>query len=169
MIVGPFAALLAGLRKRWNLAAFFLALMMVGVLYSYRSAMVAFEPVLTSKDFAGVIQRQYQPNDRIVVNGIYEHSSSLNFYTGLQLSVLNGYFGNLWYGSYFPDAPQIFYDDASFLELWNSRERVFFFCEDNDLKAFLEKNPGFKYRVLAEGGGKKLVMNRQNGTGREEG
>ena len=169
LIVGPVAALLAGLRKRWNLAAFFLALMMVGVLSSYRTAMLAFEPVLSSKDFAGVILRQYQPNDRIVVNGIYEHSSSLNFYTGLQLSVLNGYFGNLWYGSYFPDAPQIFYDDASFLGLWNSRERVFFFFEDNDLKAFLERHPGFKYRVLAEGGGKKLVVNSQDDSGREKG
>jgi hypothetical protein len=159
LIVGPLAALMASLRKRWNLTAFFLALMMVGVLYSYRSAMVAFEPVLTSKDFARVIEYHYQPNDRIVVNGIYEKASSINFYTGLQLSVLNGYWGNLWYGSYFPDAPQIFYDDASFLKLWKSGRRVFFLNDANDLKAFLERNPDFRYRVLAENAGKKILVN----------
>ena len=159
LIVGPLAALMASLRKRWNLTAFFLALMMVGVLYSYRSAMVAFEPVLTSKDFARVIESHYQPNDCIVVNGIYEKASSINFYTGLQLSVLNGYWGNLWYGSSFPDAQQIFYDDTSFLKLWNSDRRVFFLNDTNGLKAFLDRNPDFRYRVLAENAGKKILVN----------
>jgi 4-amino-4-deoxy-L-arabinose transferase-like glycosyltransferase len=167
LVIGPLAALLASFRKRWNVVAFFLALMMVGVLYSYRSAMLSFEPILTSKDLARVIKHHYQPNDRIVVNGIYEKGSSLNFYSGHQVSVLNGFFGNLWYGSYFPDAPPIFYDDPSFLKLWASRQRVFFFSDAGDLKPFLEKHPDFSYRELAESGGKKLLVNWPQGDGLE--
>lgn len=160
LIIGPLAALLAGWRKRWNLTVFVYALMMVAMLYCYRSAMVAFEPILTSKSAARVIEYYYQPNDRIVVNGIYEKSSTLNFYTGLQLSVLDGFDGNLWYGSkYYPDAPPIHLDNSSFLELWNSPQRVFFYSEENDLRAFLERNPGFEYRVLAESGGRKILVN----------
>ncbi len=164
-IIGPVVALIAGLRKRWRLSVFVLALMMVGFLYCYRSAMLAFEPVFTSKDLAKVIEEHYQPNDRVVVNGMYENGSSVNFYTGIQLSVLNGRSGNLWYGSRFPDAPQIFFDDASFLELWGSSQRVFFFTSADELKTFLNRNPGFTYRVLAENGGKKVLVNRQEGSG----
>ena len=159
LIIGPLAALWTSFRKRWNLTAFFLALMMVGVFYSYRAAMLSFEPIITSKDLARVIAYHYQPNDRIVVNGIYEKGSSINFYTGLQLSVLNGYFGNLWYGSYFPDVPPVFYNDATFLDLWTSEERVFFFSDISDLKPFLEKYPDFRYHILAESGGKKILVN----------
>ena len=159
LVIGPLAALWASWRKRWSLTAFFLALMMVGVLYSYRAAMLSFEPIITSKDLARVIEYHYQPNDRIVVNGIYEKGSSINFYTGHQLFVLNGYFGNLWYGSYFPDVPPVFYDDASFLDLWASEQRVFFFSGSSDLKPFLEKHPDFSYHILAESGGKKILVN----------
>lgn len=165
LIVGPVAALLASLWKRWNLVAFMLALMMVGTLYCYRSAMVAFEPIITSKDFARVIERHHQTNDRIVVNGIYEKGSSLNFYTGHQLLVLNGYFGNLWYGSYFPDAPKIFLDDVSFLQLWKSGQRVFLFSEAEDFARFLEKHPDFGYRELAASGGKLLLVNWSGDSG----
>lgn len=160
LILGPLAALLAGWRKRWHLTALVFALMMVAVLYCYRAAMVAFEPILTSKSIARVIDFHFQPNDRIVVNGIYEKSSTLNFYTGKQLLVLDGFDGNLWYGSkYYADAPPIHFDNTAFLELWNSPQRVFFYSEENDLKAFLERNPGFQYRVLAESGGRKLLVN----------
>jgi 4-amino-4-deoxy-L-arabinose transferase-like glycosyltransferase len=161
LIIGPVAAFCAGWVRKWDLSAVFLAIMMVGVLYSYRNAMVALEPVITSKDLARVIEQQYRPNDRLVINGIYENGSSINFYTGIQMCVLNGYFGNLWYGSYFPDAPQIFYDDASFTWLWNSDTRVFFFTSTEDLKAFKDRNPDFSYHVLAESGGKKVLVNRQ--------
>jgi len=53
------------------------------------------------------IKKQYQPGDLIVVNGAYSVASSVNFYTGAQLHMLNGRFNDLWYGSLFPDSPQV--------------------------------------------------------------
>lgn len=161
VLVGPLLALIAGGFKQWKLAVFFLAVMMVGLLHSYRCGMDAFEPIMSSKGLARTIQYHYLPGDRVVVNGVYERGSSINYYTGIQLSLLNGHFGNLWYGSYFPDAPHIFFDDRSFLEIWNSGDRVFLFSEKLPLAEFEARHPGFTAgaRKLASEGGKTVFVN----------
>lgn len=160
LLLGPLLAFIAGLRKRWGLCAFFLCVMMAGLLHSYRCGMTAFEPVMSSKALAHEIQAVYQPGDRIVVNGVYERGSSINYYTDAQLSLLNGRFGNLWYGSYYSDAPPIFYNDDTFMELWKSDQRVFLFSEREPLAAFIERRPDFTYREFARAGGKKILTNR---------
>ena len=109
-----------------------LALMMVVVLACVHSAFTTFSPILSSKDLALAIQERYQPGDRIVVTGLYENASSLNFYTGLPLRSLHEPGGNMWYGSRFPDAPRVFETQASFMVLWNSPQRVFFWAEHED-------------------------------------
>ncbi len=158
-LVVPPVAFLFAYRRKWKAAALCLGCFLAALVHSYHSGMVAFESILSSRGLARTIQYHHQPQDRIVVNGVYERGSSINFYTGLQLSVLNGHFGNLWYGSYFPDAPPIFFDDVRFLELWKSGERVFFFSEDVPFDAFLARHPDFEYRLLAQDGGKKVVVN----------
>ena len=42
-----------------------------------------------------------------------------------QVRILNGRSSNLWYGSFFSDAPAIFDDDASIARLWSGPRRVF--------------------------------------------
>ncbi len=98
LILGPAAALLFALRKRWMVSFLFLAAMMIGLCHSYNAGMVAFQPVLSSKGLAKVIQHYYKPGDKIVVNDFYEKASTLNYYTGLQLYVMNAGYGVLWYG-----------------------------------------------------------------------
>ena len=132
---------------------------MMGVLQCYHGGMIAFQPILSSSGLAQTIQSQYRPEDRIFINGVYERGSSINYYTHIQVSILNGHFGNLWYGSFYPDAPHIFYDDDSFLELWGSRQRIFLFSEDQPFEKFLRKHPDFNYRLLAREGEKKVVVN----------
>ncbi|MCE5243819.1 MAG: glycosyltransferase family 39 protein [Syntrophobacteraceae bacterium] len=160
LAVGPLAAFIAASRRRWKTCAVLLALTMAGLLHSYQSGLAAFEPVLSSKDLGEAIMLEYRPGDCIVVNAVYEKGSSINYYTHQQVSILNGRNGNLWYGSFFPDAPSIFYDDASFPDLWNSKKRVFLFSERLPLESLLARHPGLIYRVLAEKGGKKVLVNR---------
>lgn len=95
-----------------------------------------------------------------MVNGKYETGSTLNYYTGVELHVLNGRDGNLWYGSYFPDAPKIFEDNESFIRLWRGDGRVFLFTEDylKD-KALQDIDPKTIY-VFARQGGKVVLTNR---------
>jgi 4-amino-4-deoxy-L-arabinose transferase-like glycosyltransferase len=149
----------SALRRDWRLPALFLALMMAGLLHCYHAGMVAFQPVLSSKGLAEAILKEYQTDDQIVINGRYEIGSSINYYTQKPVNILNGRIGNLWFGSFFPDSRVIFYVDSTFLQAWESGQRMFFYSEGPVFQAFLKRHPEFSYRVLAEAGGKKIMVN----------
>ena len=92
-----------GASMKANLA---LASMMVVLLYAVHLALGTFNPVLGSKPLALAIQRYYKPGDTIVVNGQYSRASSILFYTGVQMHMLNGLTNDLWFGSLLPGLPQ---------------------------------------------------------------
>ena len=155
LIVGPLAAFLFAAWKRWMVSFLFLAAMMIGLCHSYNAGMIAFEPVLSSKSLAKVIQYHYRPGDKIVINDFYEKGSTLNYYTGLQVHVMNSGFGVLWYGLQDKAAPKLGLTDDELLKEWTSGERIFLFSEQKPLDSFLSRHPGFNFRLLAEDGGKK--------------
>jgi hypothetical protein len=128
---------------------------MIVVLACVHSAFTIFSPILSSKDLALAIQRQYRPGDVIVVIGKYENASALNFYTGVPLRSLREPAGNMWYGSKFPDAPRVFETPESFKTLWLGPQRVFLWAED--------ENPGelrgLTFYELARRGGKLIFTN----------
>ena len=133
-----------------------LAVMMVVVLACVRIAFGIFSPILSSKDLAMAIREQYRPGDRIVVGGLYENASTLNFYTGLPLHSLHAPGGNMWYGTQFPGAPQVFETQASFLEMWNGPQRVFFWTDQEDPPALR----ALTSYVVARRGGKTIFSNQ---------
>src|SRR6202521_1094561 len=106
--------------------------MMVVLLTCVRIAFVRFSPILSSKDLAMAIREQYRPGDQIVVIGLYENASSLNFYAGLPLHSLHIPGGNMWDGTQFPGAPRVFETQASFVEMWNGPRRFFLWAEEDD-------------------------------------
>lgn len=147
-----------GWPRAGNLA---LAGMMVVLLWCVHDGLVTFSPEVSSKRIALEIQRAYQPGDVIVINGKYEWGSTLNYYTAIQLHVLNGRDGNLWFGSFFPGAPEIFEDDASFVRLWNGPHRAFLFSEDflaDQALAHIDRTKTF---IFARQGGKVVLSNRR--------
>jgi len=79
----------------------------------------------------------------------------MNFYTGIPVHILHQRSANLWYGSYFPDAPQVFETNASFAQLWESSTRVFLWTDVRDLPQLAGK-PAFE---LAHSGGKYILSN----------
>jgi hypothetical protein len=133
-----------------------LAAMMVVVLACVRIAFGIFSPIISSKDLAMAIREQYRPGDQIVVGGLYENASTLNFYTGLPLHSLHAPGGNMWYGTQFPGAPRVFETQASFLEMWNGPQRVFFWTDQEDPAALR----GLTSYVVARRGGKAIFANR---------
>ena len=133
-----------------------LAAMMVVVLACVRIAFGIFSPIISSKDLAMAIRGQYRPGDQIVVSGLYENASTLNFYTGLPLHSLHTPGGNMWYGTQFPGAPRVFETQASFLEMWNGPQRVFFWTDQEDPVALR----GLTSYVVARRGGKTIFANR---------
>src|SRR5947208_6700398 len=133
-----------------------LALMMVVLLHEAHIGLVIFSPVLTSKALADAVEKHWRPGDLIESNGDYEAASTLPYYTQQQMRILNGRDSNIWYGSYFPDAPAIFDDDQSFARLWRGDKRIFLWTEEDKIPAYL-KDPG--YCELAKWGGKLIVTN----------
>lgn len=133
-----------------------LAAMMVILLACVRIAFGIFSPILSSKDLAMAIREQYRPGDRIVVIGLYENASSLNFYTGIPLHSLRAPGGNMWYGTQFPGAPRVFETQASFVEMWNGPQRVFLWAEEDEPPALR----GLTSYVVARRGGKIIFANQ---------
>jgi len=130
------------------------------LLIAVHLAFVAFSPILTSKPLADAIARVYRPGDIIELNGEYEGGSTLNYYTRELVRILNGRSANLWYGSYFPDAPKIFDDTASFGQLWSGPHRVFLWTETEKLDAVTKTLNPQSVHVLAQSGGKVILTNR---------
>lgn len=143
-----------GRPRQGNMA---LALMMVGLLACVHAAFVTFSPILSSHPLAVAIEQHYRPGDIVVVDGEYHEASSLNFYTGIRLHVLHEPSGNLWYGSKFPDAPQVFETADSLAALWSGPATVFLWSSEDDPKELR----GESRYLLARSGGKSILTNRK--------
>ena len=128
-----------------------------GVLFliAAHMALVTFSAVLSSAPLAEAIRPHLQPDDVIVLNGEYESGSTLVFYLHRQVRILNGRSSNLWYGSFFSDAPAIFDDDVSIGRLWSGPRRIFLLTD----AAQLPRLPNAVYTVAASGG-KAVLSNR---------
>jgi len=137
-----------------------IGVMMVGVLFCVHQAFITFSPELSSKPLAMAIAQRYEPGQIIVLNGEYAWGSTLNFYTGVPLHMLNSKRNNLWFGSLFPDSPQIFETSESFVQLWNGKERVYLFTREfNKQQAVVNLDPQTVY-VLAREGNKVVLTNK---------
>jgi len=134
-----------------------LAGMMVALLACVHAAFVTFSPILSSKNLAVAIQRQYQPGDVVVIDGQYHEASTLNFYLGTRVRVLHEPSGNLWYGAKFPDAPRVFETPASFAQLWTSPNTVFLWTD----QARPKELSALPHYFLAKSGGKSVFTNRE--------
>jgi 4-amino-4-deoxy-L-arabinose transferase-like glycosyltransferase len=151
---GTLANLLLRRRGHARLANGGLAAMMVLFLLAAHIALVTFSPILSSKALADAIRPRLSPGDIVEIDGEYEDGSTLGFYLARQVRILNGRSSNLWYGSFFSDAPPIFDDDTSFRRLWSGPTRVFLWTDP-------EKNLALPGRVciVAKSGGKEILGN----------
>ena len=160
-------SLLAGTALNWILrrrgqvlkANIALAGMMIAVLFAVYQGYVIFSPVISSKTLALEIKQQYKSGETIVIYHDYEFGSTLNFYTGIPVHMLNGRRADLWFGSFFPDAPHVFEDDKSFARLWNSSARVYFFLEESDAEEALRGIDPKTVFVFSRSGGKAILTN----------
>jgi 4-amino-4-deoxy-L-arabinose transferase-like glycosyltransferase len=157
LLAGTAANLLLRCRNRTAAGNWALTIMMVFILFAVHQGLVMFSPILSSRNLADAVNREFNPGDIIVSYGTYEDASTLNFYTGQPIHVVNTRTeGDLDYGSLFPDAPAIFEDDASFAALWSGPRRVFVWMEEGDVPESMRRTG---YQQLARSGGKLIVMN----------
>jgi 4-amino-4-deoxy-L-arabinose transferase-like glycosyltransferase len=131
-----------------------------GFLLAAHLGLQTFAPVLSSSQLAAAIAPTLQPSDIIVIHGEYEAASTLGFYLRRNdLHILEGRSSNLWYGSYFPDAPKIFETKESFAALWSGPRRVFLWQDMKNDPGPIPPLPGGTYLIVGSGG-KELLSNR---------
>jgi 4-amino-4-deoxy-L-arabinose transferase-like glycosyltransferase len=156
LLAGPLANLILRFSNRIRMANYALVAMMVVFLVAAHLALVTFSPVLSSKALADAIRPRLQAGDVVEIHGEYEAGSTLGFYLRRQVRIFNGRSSDLWYGSFFSDAPNIFDDDASFQRLWSGPQRIFLWTPMDQVPAL----PGPAY-VIAQNGGKEILSNRR--------
>jgi 4-amino-4-deoxy-L-arabinose transferase-like glycosyltransferase len=172
--VGPIAYLLR--RRNLTVAAnMTLAAGMTITLLAAHEGLVRFNPILGSKALAEAInqaesqqltssdnQQQTTNNQQpplIIIDGELTSGSTLVFYTGQQVHLINGRVNGLWYGSFWPDAPAIFETDASLHQLWSSPRRIFLFTP-NPTQRQKDLAPYGPVHTLASAGGRTILTNQ---------
>ncbi len=155
-------------RRRAHASLSVLAVSTCGFLVAAHLGLQTFAPVLSSAALAEAIRPQVHPADLVVIHGEYEAGSTLGFYLKRNdVHLLEGRSSNLWYGSFFPDAPPRFETPASLAARWQGSQRVFLWqslpnmFDTPDALNTLPPLPGRVY-VLATGGGKEIVSNQAN-------
>jgi 4-amino-4-deoxy-L-arabinose transferase-like glycosyltransferase len=162
LFFGPLIAILLRRQNKPHAANLTLAAGSFGFLVSVFLGLRIFSPVLTSAQLADAIAPQLHPQDIVAIHGEYESGSTLGFY--LQRSdihILDGRSSNLWYGSFFPDAPHIFETPESIARKWSGPQRIFLWQSLTDPPAQLPALPGPVY-ILVKNGGKEIVSNQPN-------
>jgi 4-amino-4-deoxy-L-arabinose transferase-like glycosyltransferase len=126
-----------------------------------------FAPVLSSAQLAKTIAPQLRRDDLLVIHQEYEYGSTLGFYLrrpgpdSEPIHILEGRSSNLWYGSFFPDAPNIFETAQSLAKRWAGPQRIFLWQDLGDQPSPLPALPAPVY-VIARSGGKEIVSNQPN-------
>ena len=74
--------------------------------------------------------------------------------------LVNGRVNGPWFGSFWPDAPHIFVDDAGLKQLWSGRDRVFLLTYAPEKRSPVLEQFG-PVVTVASSGGKTVLSNRR--------
>lgn len=149
------------LRRRGEAHAATLALAAGAFLFlvAAHRGLVIFSPTLTSQQLARRIAPELRPEDLVAIHGEYESGSTLGFYLQRNdLHIVEGRSSNLWYGSFFADAPKIFETRESMEQRWRGPQRIFLWQDPSDRdRPVLKLVPAY---VVAASGGKQILSNQ---------
>ncbi len=141
LLIGPAMALRYRLREQHLAATTSVALMAAVFLIAAHLALVRFGGMLGSRPFADAINRisgdagrdpSLRNDAELLVYGDQANASSVIFYTQRQALLIDGRSSSMIWGSYYPDAPHIFLEDADLLHRWGSGERHYLVVTEDD-------------------------------------
>ncbi len=167
MLVIGFGSYFVRRRGLTLIANLMLAAAMIVTLLAAHEGLARFYPILGSRDLALAVNRVQRnnphPDDLIILDGELTSGSTLIFYTRQQVHLVNGDVNGLWYGSFWPDAPQIFETEGSLRQLWSGPRRIFLLTY-NPATRTRDLSPYQKVHALASAGGKTLLSNQSPAT-----
>lgn len=160
LIVAGVAFLIGATAFLWRQPIVAIVVMMVLFLHAARIAMVVFDPYLSSRPLANALIQA--PPGQLIEDNAYYTFSSVFFYANRRALLLNGRQTNLEYGSYAPDAPNVFLDDAHFARLWRRPERYYLLVEGPAMPRIEGLVGRPELHIVAASGGKYLLTNHAN-------
>ncbi len=164
-VTGPAIAWLLRQQRRHVAATMAIALFSAMFLLAAHIAFARFGPMLSSARFAERIEGlegrgQIAPDTEVMLYGDQAYGSSIPFYLGRVLPLVNGRSSSMLFGSTFPDAPPIFLTSADLLRGWGTGARKLLFVpleKRDEVDDLLRGRPQI---ILFERSGKALVTDR---------
>ncbi len=161
LFLGPIAYLLR--RRSHTFAAnLLIAASMIAVLLAAHVGLVRFYPILGSKALALQVDAARRPGDLVLIDGELTSGSTLLFYSSTPAPntlLVNGRVNGPWFGSFWPDAPHIFANEADLHHLWSGPRRVFLLTY-NPTQRTADLSPFGPVHTFATSGGKTILTNR---------
>jgi hypothetical protein len=163
-LFGPATAWLLRSQRRHLAATTTIALTSTVFFVAAHIAFARFAPMLSSKDFADTIQQLeashgISPQNEILLYGDQAYGSSIPFYLGRQVYLVDGRSTSMLFGSTFPDAPPIFLTSQDLLTTWGKGERKILFVPI-EKRDGVDQLLGNNKILLKESSGKALYTDR---------
>ncbi len=164
LTLGSVAALALRLRNRGTAATVSLALMSTVFLVAAHLALDRFGSLLSSRRFAVEIKHlesthAVDPGTQVLLYGDQALGSSIPFYLGRQVDLVDGRSTSMIFGSTFPDAPPIFLTPAQLRAMWGTGPRKLLFVPEEH-RGEVDRLLGDHQILLDESAGKALVTDR---------
>ena len=159
LLIGPLLALWLRRRRKQVAATWTTAATMAVFLIAAHIALIRFDPYLGSRSMARQIEPALRPTDLVMIYGDESFGSSLLFYLRRPIELVNGNTTSMWWGSTYPDAPHIFWNDSELLQAWNSSQRIFLFVPQYKLERVRALLPG-PLHIASEASGKTIFINQ---------
>ena len=166
LLVGPALAWMLRAQRRHLAATTAIALTSGVFLVAAHLALVRFAPMLSSEGFAAEIgqldaSRRIAPNTQVLLYGDQAFGSSIPFYLGRQVGLVDGRSTSLLFGSTFADAPHVFESGDELTQIWGSGERKVLFVPLEQRETVARLLAGRTQIVLGEMSGKALITDRE--------
>jgi 4-amino-4-deoxy-L-arabinose transferase-like glycosyltransferase len=163
-LIGPAIAWLLRSQRRHLAATLTVALTAALFFIAAHIAFARFTPMLSSKSFANTIQQfeadhSISRKNDILFYGDQSYGSSISFYLGRQVDLVDGRSSSMLFGGTFPDAPPIFLTPQDLLNIWGQGERKLLFVPLEKRDA-VDQLLGNHKILLFESSGKALFTDR---------
>jgi Dolichyl-phosphate-mannose-protein mannosyltransferase len=163
-LVGPTVAWTLRMQRRHIAATTCIGFTSAVFLIAAHVAFARFGPMLSSRAMAAKIQRleqarQVDPNTQIMLFGDQSFGSSIPFYLGRQVQLVDARSSSMLFGSEFADAAPIFVSSAQLANEWGKDVRKIVFVPAEKRDEF-DRLLGKREIVIEEMSGKALVTDR---------
>jgi len=162
--VGPAIAWVFRAKRHHLAATTTVALTSAVFLVAAHIALIRFGPMLSSQNLAAKIQQleadhTIAPDTTILLYGDQSYGSSIPFYLGQDVLLVDGRSSSMIFGSTFPDAPRIFLTPTDLLKVWGTGQRKILFVplERRDV---VDQLLGNNTILIQETSGKALFTDR---------